>query len=111
MEIFSWITSKSSVLSTLLLGRATAAQAPASVHGKRPRFFYATQTGTAPPLITIFTSGPDLVQAAYERYMANALRDAFELYGTPLRLRFRARPRAERGPRPEGKRRVERGRH
>lgn len=94
-----------------LLGRATAAQAPASVHGKRPRFFYATQTGTAPPLITIFTSGPDLVQAAYERYLANALRDAFELYGTPLRLRFRARPRAERGPRPEGKRRAERGRH
>jgi GTP-binding protein len=76
-----------------LLGAATQAQAPASVHGKRPRFYYATQTGTAPPVITIFTSAPNCVQTAYERYLANEFRRAFELNGTPLRVRFRARPR------------------
>ena len=76
-----------------VLGAATHAQAPASVHGKRPRFFYATQTGSAPPVITIFTSAPDCVQTAYERYLANQFREAFHLYGTPLRLRFRPRPR------------------
>ena len=76
-----------------VLGAATRAQAPASVHGKRPRFFYATQTGSAPPVITIFTSAPECVQTAYERYLANEFRQAFQLYGTPLRLHFRPRSR------------------
>jgi GTP-binding protein len=79
-----------------VLEAAVRAQAPASVHGKRPRFFYATQTGSAPPAITIFTSAPDLVQAAYQRYLAHAFRTAFQLHGTPLRLRFRTRRTLER---------------
>jgi GTP-binding protein len=74
-----------------VLGTATRAQAPASVRGKPPRFFYATQTGSAPPEITIFTSAPECVQTAYARYLANQFREAFHLYGTPLRLHFRAR--------------------
>ncbi|MGH3055231.1 MAG: ribosome biogenesis GTPase Der, partial [Gaiellaceae bacterium] len=53
----------------------------------------ATQTGSAPPVVTIFTSAPGAVQTAYERYLGNEIRRAFELYGTPLRVRFRARPR------------------
>ena len=76
-----------------VLEEAVRVQAPPSVHGKRPRFYYATQTATAPPTITIFTSAPQLVQTAYERYLMHAFRSAFELAGTPLRLRFRARPR------------------
>ena len=75
-----------------VLQAATRTQAAASVHGKRPRFFYATQTGTAPPTITIFTSAPALVQTAYTRYLTHAFCDAFGLHGTPLRLRLRARP-------------------
>ena len=75
-----------------VLSHATRTQAPPSVHGKRPHLLYATQTGTAPPAITIFTSAPELVQPAYERYLVNAFRTAFDLQGTPLRLRFRARP-------------------
>jgi GTPase len=78
-----------------VLNRATRAQAPPSVHGKRPRFYYATQTGCAPPAITIFTSAPQYVQTAYERYLANEFRKAFDLYGTPLHLYFRARPRGK----------------
>jgi len=77
----------------VVLNDATRAQAPPAVQGKRPRFYYATQTGSAPPVITIFCSDPDRVQAAYERYLSNAFRTAFALQGTPLRLRFRARPR------------------
>jgi GTP-binding protein len=78
-----------------VLGEATRAQAPPSVRGKRPRFFYATQTGTAPPAITIFTSHPELVQPAYERFLANAFRQAFGLYGTPLRLHCRESPKSK----------------
>jgi GTP-binding protein len=78
-----------------VLADATRAQAPPSVHGKRPRFYYATQTATAPPTITIFASAPQLLQVAYERYLANAFRAAFRLHGTPLRLRFRQRERRQ----------------
>ena len=78
-----------------VLEAATGAQAPPSSGGKRPRFFYATQTGTAPPSFTIFCHHPELVTTAYERYLANAFRNAFDLRGTPLRLRLRARPREQ----------------
>jgi GTP-binding protein len=59
---------------------------------KRPlKFFYATQTGTRPPSFTLFCSEPGAVQPAYVRFLENRLRDAFELAGTPVRLRLRAR--------------------
>jgi GTP-binding protein len=83
-----------------VIGRAVTAQQPPLVHGARLRVFYATQTAFAPPTITIFCSDPRRVAPAYERYLANQLRGAFELTGTPLRLRFRARERrGQRRPR------------
>ena len=82
------------------LARAVEQQAPAMVHGKRPRFFYATQTAIAPPTITIFTSNPKYVHPSYERYLLNRLRAQFDLEGTPVRLRFRTRPRSERQGQP-----------
>lgn len=82
-----------------VIERSVAAQAPPAVRGKRPRFFYATQTATAPPTITIFAGGHDLVVTSYERYLVNQLRGAFQLEGTPLRLRFRARERRSLGAR------------
>jgi GTP-binding protein len=75
------------------IGRAVTAQAPPIVGGGRARVFYATQTAYAPPTITIFVSDPRRIAPVYERYLTNQLRDAFELEGTPLRLRFRARER------------------
>ncbi|MBI4518486.1 MAG: ribosome biogenesis GTPase Der [Deltaproteobacteria bacterium] len=74
-----------------VLQAATQAQAPPSVQGKRPVFYYATQTGSAPPVLTIFTSAPRLVQPVYERFLRNQFAAAFELHGTPLQLRFRPR--------------------
>jgi len=77
-----------------VLGDATRAQAPPSVQTKRPKFFYATQTGTAPPVFTIFCNFPELVPTSYQRYLGNTFRSAFDLQGTPLRLHFRRRDRA-----------------
>lgn len=71
-----------------VLESAAAQAAPPSVRGRRPRFYYATQTRTAPPTITVFTSNPALVQPVYERYLLNTFRAAFALDGVPLRLRF-----------------------
>jgi GTP-binding protein len=76
-----------------VLTRAVGQQAPPTVQGVRPRFFYATQIATAPPNVAIFCSAPQRVAPAYERYLQNQLRAAFGLQGTPLRLRFKARPR------------------
>jgi GTP-binding protein len=74
-----------------VLQRAAEQQQPPSVRGKRPRIFYAVQNATAPVTITIFCSLADSIPAAYQRYLENRLRAAFELEGVPLRLRFRAR--------------------
>jgi GTP-binding protein len=59
---------------------------------RRPvKFFYATQTGVRPPTFVLFCSGPNAVQASYRRFLENRLREAFDLEGTPLRLRLRSR--------------------
>ena len=61
--------------------------------GRRVKFFYATQVGTKPPSIVIFTNRPDGVHFSYERYLINRLRDAFGFTGTPMRLLFKGRDR------------------
>ncbi len=72
-----------------VLESATRRQAPPSVHGRRPRLLYVAQSGRAPVYLTIYCNRPDLVQPVYERYLTNCFRDAFELSGTPLRLKFK----------------------
>ena len=57
--------------------------------GKMLRLQYATQTGTKPPVFTFFANHPRLVDTNYERYLENRLREAFDLVGTPVRLKFR----------------------
>jgi GTP-binding protein len=59
---------------------------------RRPlKFFYATQTDVRPPTFVLFCTEPEAVQPSYRRFLENRLRDAFDLRGTPVRLRLRAR--------------------
>ena len=44
---------------------------------------------TEPPAFTFFVNHPDLVNDTYARYIENRMREAFDLAGTPIRLRFR----------------------
>jgi len=61
---------------------------------RRPvKFHYATQTGVNPPSFVLFCNNPSAVQPAYRRFLENRLREAFDLRGTPVRLRLRARGR------------------
>ena len=76
---------------------------PASVRGRVPSLLYATQTGTRPPAVTIFSSNPAGIAPAYVRYLTTRLRDTFGLIGVPLRIALRptrdagaARPRPRR---------------
>lgn len=59
---------------------------------KRPiKFFYATQMGTRPPTFVLFCTEPTAVRESYRRFLENRLREDFDLAGTPIRLRLRAR--------------------
>lgn len=64
---------------------------PSMVRGRRIKLYYATQTLVRPPTFTFFTNSPDDIHFSYERYLQNALREAFGFEGVPVRLRFRGR--------------------
>ena len=71
------------------LADATARQAPPSVHGKPVKIRYMSQTKTRPPSFVLFANRPQAVPESYLRYLANGLRDSFDLQGVPLRLVLR----------------------
>jgi GTP-binding protein len=77
-----------------VLRTAVAAHTPPSRDGRPVRLFYVTQTGTAPPEVTVFASAPARIPTAYERYLRTRFAEAFGLIGVPLRVRFRARREA-----------------
>lgn len=65
--------------------------APAPVKGgvSRLKVQYITQGGMRPPLFVLFTSGgiKSGLHFSYLRYIENRLRDAFEFFATPIRLK------------------------
>lgn len=67
--------------------------APAPVKGgvSRLKVQYITQGGLRPPLFVLFTSGGSKagLHFSYLRYIENRLRDEFEFFATPLRLKER----------------------
>jgi GTP-binding protein len=105
--------SVSAKLSTGLLNRvlqdAFEAIRPPSAGGRRLKLYYATQTGTRPVRLRAFVNDPTLLTPAYERYLLQALRRAFDLAGAPILFNAVPRnspdrespaPRAARGRRP-----------
>jgi GTP-binding protein len=70
---------------------ATERTPPPPVRGKRPKLFYATQAGIAPPTFVFFASDGSAVHFSYRRYLENRLRETFGFDGTPIRLVFRDR--------------------
>ncbi|MEO8207925.1 MAG: ribosome biogenesis GTPase Der [Chloroflexota bacterium] len=74
-----------------LLMAATERQEPPMVKGKRPKIFYGTQAGVAPPTFVFFAREAASVHFSYQRYLENRLRDTFGFLGTPIRLVFRER--------------------
>lgn len=59
---------------------------------RRPlRFFYAAQTGVAPPSFTLFCTDAKAIKEDYRRYLENRLREDLGFSGVPIRLRLRSR--------------------
>ena len=67
----------------------TAAHPPPAVSGRRIRLNYMTQAKARPPSFVLFCARAEAVPAAYRRYLVNALRETFDLPGTPIRLTLR----------------------
>jgi GTP-binding protein len=71
------------------LTAAVAAHPPPAVAGRRLRLNYITQPKARPPSFVLFCTRADAVPDAYQRYLVNGLREAFDLPGTPIRLTLR----------------------
>ena len=64
---------------------------PSMFRGKRIKFYYCTQTRTAPPTFVCFVNYPEGIHFSYKRYVTNQLRETLDLDKTPIRLTFRKR--------------------
>jgi GTPase len=73
------------------LAQATATHPPPAVKGRKLRLDYMTQPKTRPPTFVLFASRAHALPETYRRYLINALREAFSLPGTPIRLTLRAK--------------------
>ncbi|QIN83011.1 ribosome biogenesis GTPase Der [Rubrobacter tropicus] len=51
---------------------------------------YATQTGTTPPRFTLFANRPDDLPDNYIRYVENALRERYDLWGVAVGVKARS---------------------
>jgi GTPase len=73
--------------------------APAPIKGgfSRLKVQYITQGGLRPPLFVLFTSGGSQsgLHFSYLRYIENRLRDEFEFFATPIRLKEKHKVRKE----------------
>jgi GTP-binding protein len=66
-----------------------ATNPPPFVSGKKAKFFYSTQVGTAPPAFAMFVRNPESVPSTYLRYLENCLRKSVDFTGTPIKLYLR----------------------
>jgi len=62
---------------------------PPLAASRRLRLRYITQVNTRPPSFALFASKPAEFPDSYRRYLVNAMREAFGLPGTPIRLMLR----------------------
>ena len=72
------------------LAGVVEAHPPPAPGGRRIKLRYATQVKTRPPAFVVMCSRPEKVPESYSRYLVNALREDFDMPGTPIRLTMRS---------------------
>ena len=65
------------------------AHPPPTKNGRIFRMTFCVMPRSSPPTILFFTSRPKDVPEHYKRFLENQLREAFDFFGTPLRIVFR----------------------
>ena len=78
-----------------IIREAVDRQAPPTKAGQRLKIYYGSQVRTDPPTFLFHVNDTPLMHFSSERYLENHIRAAYEFMGTPLRLSFRNRARAE----------------
>jgi GTP-binding protein len=73
------------------LDGALSRHPPPAVHGRRIRIRYMTQAKARPPTFALFGNQLKALPDSYLRYLVNAIREAFGMPGTPIRLHLRER--------------------
>jgi GTP-binding protein len=71
------------------LDGATQAHPPPAPSGRRIKLRYMTQVKARPPTFVAFCSRPDELPDSYMRYLMNGIRETFDLWGTPIRIRLK----------------------
>jgi GTP-binding protein len=71
------------------LADMTSRQAPPSAQRRPVKIRYMAQTKRRPPTFVLFANRPQEVPESYLRYLANGLRDSFDLGGVPIRFSLR----------------------
>lgn len=71
------------------LQQVVASHPPPAPGGRPIRLKYITQARSRPPTFAISCSHPEELPGGYLRYLENALREDFELPGTPIRLHLK----------------------
>ncbi|MCL2789157.1 MAG: ribosome biogenesis GTPase Der [Desulfobulbus sp.] len=74
-----------------ILAEAVARHEPPFYHGRRLKFYYTAQLGTAPPLFAVVANDPKGIHFSYQRYLTNCFREGLGLDQVPIRLLFRER--------------------
>ena len=83
--------------------RNALARRPITIRGVPLTIQSAVQVGGNPPTFALRVNRPDEIHFSYQRYLTNALRQAFGFAGSPIRLSFRkavGKPARPRGVRP-----------
>ena len=70
---------------------AVAAHPPALSGRSAAKIYSVAQDATGPPSFTFYVNRADMVHFGYQRYLENAIRDAYGFEGSPLRMRFKQR--------------------
>ncbi len=71
------------------LAAALERHPPPAVQGRRTRIRFGAQIKSRPPTFALFANHPKAVEERWLRYLANEIRRAFDLDGTPLRFLVR----------------------
>lgn len=78
-----------------IINEATSALQPPLQGSRRLKIYYGTQKSVCPPTFLLFVNEENLMFFAYERYLENYFRKAFDFTGTPIRFVLRPRKKEE----------------
>jgi GTP-binding protein len=78
-----------------VLQKAVSHHPPPSKAGRPLKIFYGTQVRSDPPTFLVFVNDHKLVHFTYKRFLENRFRMAYGFLGTPIRLVFKSRKKAE----------------